>query len=110
MVQGRAKADCRRTDLFARRRPLMDYWADYLAGGSRDPGTAPIHWFTELARRRKRNVDRTRRFKRFGSAGRVPGCTPGMIRVTRWRYATRVGDSSHGGGRVLQGRDGWRVA
>ena len=37
VVQNRVEAAYRRTDLFDRRRRLMDDWAAYLAAGSRKP-------------------------------------------------------------------------
>ena len=37
VVQNRVEAAYRRTDLFERRRRLMDDWTAYLAGESRDP-------------------------------------------------------------------------
>ena len=37
VVQNRVEAAYRRSDLFERRRRLMDDWAGYLAGGSRGP-------------------------------------------------------------------------
>ena len=38
VVQNRVEAAYARSDLFERRRRLMDDWAGYLAGGSRGPG------------------------------------------------------------------------
>ena len=37
VVQNRVEAAYRRTDLFERRRRLMDNWSAYLAGESREP-------------------------------------------------------------------------
>ena len=42
VVQNRVEAAYRRTDLFDRRRRLMDDWAAYLAGESRELEAAPI--------------------------------------------------------------------
>ena len=36
-VRNQIEAACRRSDLFERRRRLMDDWAGYLAGGGRKP-------------------------------------------------------------------------
>ena len=41
VVQNRVEAAYRRTDLFDRRRRLMEDWAAYLAGQSRDPEAGP---------------------------------------------------------------------
>ena len=41
MVQNKVEAAYRRTDLFERRRRLMDDWADYLAGETLEPEAAP---------------------------------------------------------------------
>ena len=41
-VRNQVEAAYRRTDLFERRRRLMDDWADYLAGESRDGEAGPI--------------------------------------------------------------------
>ena len=41
VVRNRVEAAYRRTDLFERRRRLMDDWAAYLAGEPREPGDAP---------------------------------------------------------------------
>ena len=41
VVKNKVEAAYRRTDLFERRRRLMDDWADYLAGESREPEAAP---------------------------------------------------------------------
>ncbi len=42
-VRNPVEAAYRRTDLFERRRRLMDDWADYLAGESRDPAAGRLH-------------------------------------------------------------------
>ena len=42
VVQNRVEAAYRRTDLFERRRRLMNDWAAYLAGQSRGPEAGPI--------------------------------------------------------------------
>ena len=42
VVQNRVEAAYRRTDLFDRRRRLMDDWAAYLAGASRDSEAGTI--------------------------------------------------------------------
>ena len=42
VVQNRVETAYRRTDLFERRRRLMDDWAAYLADKSRDPEAGPI--------------------------------------------------------------------
>ena len=42
VVQNRVEAAYRRTDLFERRRKLMDDWAAYLAGERREPEAVPI--------------------------------------------------------------------
>ena len=42
VVQNRVEAAYRRTDLFERRRRLMDDWAAYLADKSRDPEAEPV--------------------------------------------------------------------
>ena len=42
VVQNRVEAAYRRTDLFERRRRLMNDWAGYLAGGGRDPEAGPV--------------------------------------------------------------------
>ena len=42
-VRNPIEAAYRRTDLFERRRRLMDDWADYLAGESRDPAAGRLH-------------------------------------------------------------------
>ena len=39
MVKNKVEAVYRRTDLFERRRRLMDDWASYLAGESRQPAS-----------------------------------------------------------------------
>ncbi len=41
VVQNKVEAAYRRTDLFERRRRLMDDWAGYLAGETREPEAAP---------------------------------------------------------------------
>ena len=41
VVQKRVEAAYRRTDLFERRRRLMEDWAAYLAGESREAKAAP---------------------------------------------------------------------
>ena len=41
VVQNKVEAAYRRTDLFERRRVLMDDWAAYLAGERRDPEAEP---------------------------------------------------------------------
>ena len=38
----KVEAAYRRTDLFERRRRLMDDWAAYLAGERRDPEVGPV--------------------------------------------------------------------
>ena len=42
VVQNRIEAAYRRTDLFERRRRLMNDWAAYLADKSRDPEAGPV--------------------------------------------------------------------
>ena len=42
VVQNKVEAAYRRTDLFERRRKLMDDWAAYLAGERRDPDAGPV--------------------------------------------------------------------
>ncbi len=41
-VRSQIEAAYRRSDLFERRRRLMDDWTGYLAGGSRGPETGPV--------------------------------------------------------------------
>ena len=41
--RNKVEAAYRRTDLFERRRQLMDDWAAYLAGDSHDPEAGPIY-------------------------------------------------------------------
>ena len=41
VVQNKVEEAYRRTDLFERRRRLMDDWADYLAGETLEPEAAP---------------------------------------------------------------------
>ena len=42
VVQNKVEAAYRRTDLFERRRRLMNDWAAYLADKSRDPEAGPV--------------------------------------------------------------------
>ena len=42
VVGNKVEAAYRRTDLFERRRRLMDDWATYLAGERRDPEATPV--------------------------------------------------------------------
>ncbi len=46
-VRNPIEAAYRRTDLFERRRRLMDDWASYLAGGSRQPASGSSNWTAE---------------------------------------------------------------
>ena len=43
VVQNRVEAAYRRTDLFERRRRLMDDWAVYVTSEGRQPEPVPIH-------------------------------------------------------------------
>ena len=41
-VRNRVEAAYARSDLFERRRVLMEQWAEFLAGGNREPKVVPI--------------------------------------------------------------------
>ena len=73
VVRNKVEAAYRRSDLFERRRQLMDDWAAYLAGDSRDPTVGTV-----LPLRGTRPL--TGATPRFGmprsASGRVGMCTP----------------------------------
>ena len=96
MVQNPVEAAYARSDLFERRRRLMDEWAAYLANGSRPehPPRAPRRLVQALPAERRRQADPATRARRGGygvtgpspratsAAGRVPTASRNVARAS----------------------------